>query len=213
MPLRPRHLSILAGLAVSSSRLCAQAQDTAYASRAVGRFLQTLRVDATLPDSLRHLTPGNLESLPTAYFQLLDDSSISAYLQTMASVLRQLPKAQCAEASSGGSGPGSLLAAVDSATVDALIIVYDRIIRAVAVATPRKVATRAEMQAAILRITGGLPVADQQRLQNIARNPPPSQDDACWFNRLLMDGLAKLPPEELGPVFRAMSAPPPARQE
>ena len=213
MRLRLRHLFILAGLALSSSRVCAQARDTTYSTRALGRFLQTLRVDATLPDSLRHLTPANLESLPTAYFQLLDDSATSSYLKTMASVLRQLPKAQCAEASGGGSAPGSLLAAVDSATVDALILVYDRIIRAASVATPRKVASRAEMQAAILRITGGLPVADQQRLQYIARNPPPSQDDACWFNRLLMDGLVKLPPEEVGPVFRAMSGPPPARQE
>jgi hypothetical protein len=45
----------------------------------------------------------------------------------------------------------------------------------------------------------------------IARNPPPNQADACWASQTLFGELAKLPPGELGPVMRRMSAPPAPR--
>jgi hypothetical protein len=199
---------------MSAARSHAQLPDTGYSHRALSRFLVVLHSDTRLPDSLRHLTVGGLDSLPSAYFSLLDDAATSFYMHAMASALHQVPQALCGQvfAIGGNLDLTTLLAAIDSTTVDALILSLNRAIHAAATGTPRRVATRSEMQTAILKLTGGLPIADQQRLMRIARNPPPSEEDACWSIRVLIDGLAAMPPEELGPVVRAMSAPSPRPQ-
>jgi hypothetical protein len=146
---------------------------------------------------------------------MLDDSSMALYLRTTVAMLHQLPEPQCAVAG-GLSGEHSLtlaevLIAVDSETADSLLLVHERALLAATRGTSPRVGTPEELRDVMGRLITGLPPEQQQRFMFIARNPPPRQADACWASQTLFGELAKLPPGELGPVMRRMSAPPAPR--
>ena len=214
MNLRSRTLLILVAVLLSAHAPTAAAQiaDTTYGTRALARFFANLRSDTRLPDSLRGLTFGRLDSLPVAYYALLDDSSASLWLQTQAAVLRQLPDSACAavmaQSDNNAFNLSTILAGVDSTTVDALLLVHQRVLLALTRPVARRTATPEEFRTAMGRVMSQLRPVDQQRFVNIARNPPPNHSDACWAARTLIGQLAELSPSDLGPLFRAMSQPP-----
>jgi hypothetical protein len=194
----------------------AQVRDTSYGARALVRFIANARTDDRLPPRLRDITIDRLESLPVHYFGLLDDSSATLWLQTLVGVLGDLPESACGSAlSPSAESPlkiTTLIASADSATVDALLLIHERVLLAIARPIPRRTATREELGGTIGGLIAELPPADQQRFANIARNPPPSEADACWAARTVFGKIATLPPSHLGPVFRAMSQPPRANE-
>ena len=190
----------------------AQVHDTSYGARALVRFIANARTDDRLTPTLREITVERLESLPVHYFALLDDSSATLWLQTVVAILGDLPESVCGRVlSSSAENPlklSTLIARADSATVDALLLVHERVLLAIAQPVPRHTATREEVGRTIGRLIAELPPTEQQRFGYIARNPPPSEADACWAARTLFGRIVTLPPSELGPVFRAMSQPP-----
>lgn len=201
-------------LALVTALARAEAQvDSSYGARALSRTLERIRADTRLPDSLRGITIGGLDSLASKYFALLDDSSTALYVRAFAGALRQLPDSQCAEA--GGLSGGelnllTLLGSVDSATVDSLLLAHELALLAAARGTSQRVGTAAEGQETIVRLVTSLPPEDQQRFFFIAQHPPPNPSDACWAIRMLFEELAKLPPASLGPIMRRMSQRTPA---
>ena len=207
--------ALILALGSGLGRAEAQAADSTYAGRALARFLERNHADTRLPDSLRSMTIGRLDSLADDYFALLDDAASALYVRTFAGILRQLPESQCARLG-GLSGEDemnlvTLLASVDSATVDTLLLVHELALLAAARPTPQRVGTAEEMQQAILRLVTSLPPDDQQRFMSVALHPPPSQSDACWAARTMFGGLANFPPADLGPVMRRMSSRTPTR--
>ena len=175
MNLRNRTYLILVAVLLSAhvSKAGAQISDTPYGTRALARFFANLRSDTRLPDSLRGLTFGKLDSLPVAYYALLDDSSASLWLQTQVAVLHQVPDSVCAAIASQSANNAfnlsTILGTVDSATVDALLRVHERVLLAVAQPVARQTATPEEFRTAIGRIMSQLPPVDQQRFVHIAR--------------------------------------------
>lgn len=207
--------ALVSGLCTIVQVGAAQNADSTYGRRALERFLERTHADARLPDSLRSLTVEGLDSLSVTYFGMLDDSSMALYLRTTVAMLHQLPEPQCAVAG-GLSGEHALtlarvLTVVDSVTADSLLLVHERALLAATQGTSPRVGTPDELRGVMGRLITGLPPEHQQRFMFIARNPPPSQADACWASQTLFGELAKLPPGELGPVMRRMSTPPAPR--
>jgi hypothetical protein len=194
------------------TQTAAQVHDTSYGARALGRFIDNARTDDRLPPGLREITVERLESLPVHYFALLDDSSAALWLQTVVALLTVLPEPVCGSLlSPSGENQltiSTLIARADSATVDALLLVHERVLLAIAQPVPRHTATREEVGRTVGRLLAELPSAEQQRFGYIARNPPPNDADACWAARTLYGKIVTLPPSQLGPIFRAMSQPP-----
>jgi hypothetical protein len=207
--------ALLSGLCTIVQVGSAQNTDSTYGRRALERFLERTRADARLPDSLRSLTVERLDSLSVTYFGNLDDSSMALYLRTTVAMLRQLPEPLCA-AAGGLSGEHDLtlvrmLTGVDSVTADSLLRVHELALLAATRGASPRVGTPEELHSVMGRLITGLPPEQQQRFMFVARNPPPSQADACWASQTLFGELAKLPPSELGPVMRRMSTPPAPR--
>jgi hypothetical protein len=194
----------------------AQARDSSYGSRALVRFVSRVRTDDRLPARLRDMTLERLDALPVHYFALLDDSSATLWLQTLAAILEKLPEPACGAVLSPSAENtlklSTLIASADSATVDAVLRVHERVLVAIAKPVPLPIATREETGSTIGRLMAELPPADYQRFVHIAQTPPPNEGDACWAARTLYRQLATLPPPQLGPVFRAMSQPPRANE-
>ena len=203
--------AVLLGCAAAAEPLAAQLPDTGYATRALSALAASLAVDPTLPDSLRHLTvaqlvaPGNMR-----YAAYLDDSSISAYIRVTAATLHQLPEARCAKAlrpdRTDSSDLDRLLPYVDSGTADQWAGVLARIVRARARPSGGRVAADAEVGALNRAVVAALDSSDRERLVRIAQFRPPDQADACWAIRTILDGMAAVPPAQLGPVQRALLA-------
>ena len=202
-------IALILSFGTGLGRASAQATDSTYGARALARFLDRNHADTRLPDSLRDMTIGRLDSLADQYFVLLDDTATALYVRAFAGALDQLPESQCAQLG-GLAGDEeinilTLLASVDSATVDTLLLVHELALLAAARPTPQRVGTQEEMQAAIVRLVTSLTPDDQQRFTAIALHPPPSQSDACWADRTMFGGLAKFPSADLGPVMRRMT--------
>src|SRR6266516_3301439 len=128
----------------------------------------------------------------------------SEFMHLTAATLHQVPDSLCGKfLQAGADAPDlpAMLAYVDSSSMDRWAIMLERMVRARARSAPgARVATATEVRAAYAAIPGRLSVEDRQRMIWIARNPPPTQQDACWAMRVIMDGLAQLPLAELGPV-------------
>ncbi len=200
--------SVLIALLAGASLARAQSANTSYSGRALGRLVQRLRADRTLPDSLRRLTAADLVGpINSSYVRFFDDSAASEFMHLMAATLHQVPDSVCGKLLQAAGDPPDLpamLAYVDSSTADSWAAIFERIVRARSKPAPsRRVASDTEVRAAYATIPGRLSVEDRQRMIWIARNPPPTRQDACWAMRVIMDGLAQLPLAELGPVVRA----------
>ena len=200
--------SVLIALLAGASLARAQSADTSHAGRALGRLVQRLRADRTLPDSLRRLTTADLVGpINSSYVRFFDDFAASEFMHLMAATLHQVPDSVCGKLLQAAGDPPDLpamLAYADSSTADSWAAILERIVRARSKPAPsRRVASDTEVRAAYATIPGRLSVEDRQRMIWIARNPPPTRQDACWAMRVIMDGLAQLPLAELGPVVRA----------
>lgn len=188
----------------------ANAPDTARANRMLTRLSTTLRADRALPDSLRRLTPTDLagrDNLNQAV--LLDDSTGSLLLRTMAANVHELPESLCGSFMGGATLPADLdviLPYADSATLERWSTVLEAIVRARAAPVRRAVASDSMMKVTVFRMYAGLKPADQLRLVQIAQHPPPSRADACWSMRLILDTLSVLPAAEAGPFVRGTFA-------
>jgi hypothetical protein len=66
--------ALILALGSGLGRAEAQAADSTYAGRALARFLERNHADTRLPDSLRSMTIGRLDSLADDYFALMDDA-------------------------------------------------------------------------------------------------------------------------------------------
>jgi hypothetical protein len=154
-----------------------------------------------------------LDSLPADYFAVLDDSSVSLFLRSAVAILGQLPESLCARSVAPGNTTLNLLGALavaDSATIDAVLLVHERALLAVAQRAPRLDTTPVDARVALSGVVTGLPQRDQQRLLGIAGNTALDKD-LCWMARTLFGAMAQLPPSELGPLFRALSRQPAPR--
>lgn len=207
-----RQLVVLLALLGFGTPAHGQQSDSTNATRVLSALAEKLHADATLPDSFRHLTPADLaRTMDTGRFEvLLDDSSISLYLHTMAATLHQLPDSVCAELlgdSSRQLSEGRLMFGyVDGATMDNWGIIFERVIRARARSdSAGPMASTDAVQAAMFAIVGRLSQPDQERMMAIATHTPPTSADKCWLSRTITDGMAALPPEQAGPVTRALS--------
>ena len=179
-----------------------------YGQRALARLAGKLAGDPKLPDRLRHITPSDLLALPeSGYVRILNDSEASDFLQVLAATLHQLPDSLCGRFLVAGSSPPDLAAMftfIDSATVDRWTPILERIVRASARSQPAgPVATADEIRAANVAVITGMDAERRQRFGWIAQHPPPSLADACWAMQGILDGMAHLPPAQLGPVVRA----------
>src|SRR5207249_463698 len=200
--------SVLIAFLAEASPARAQSADTSYSGRALGRLVQKIRADRTLPDSLRRLTAADLVGpITSSYVRFFDDSAANEFMHLMAATLHQVPDSLCGRfLQAGADAPDlpAMLAYVDSSSMDRWAIMLERMVRARARSAPGpRAATATEVRAAYAAIPARLSVEDRQRMIWIARNPPPTQQDACWAMRVIMDGLAQLPLAELGPVVRA----------
>jgi hypothetical protein len=175
--------------------------------------LEAMRADPALPDSLRRLSVKELIApANTGYTRWLDDAGAQLYMQSIATLTRQVPADRCGRMLDPSAGDGTdldvMLIYADSAAVGAWATVLERIVRARATGQAGgRAATPAELQTSITSAIGRLSVEDQTRLITIARNPPPTPEDACWTVQQIMSALAALPPQALGPVVRAMFGP------
>src|SRR6266496_17523 len=199
---------VLIAFLAGASLARAQSADTSYSGRALGRLVQKIRADRTLPDSLRRLTAADLVGpINSSSARFFDDSAASEFMHLTAATLHQVPDSLCGKfLQAGADAPDlpAMLAYVDSSSMDRWAIMLERMVRARASSAPGpRVATATEVRAAYAAIPGRLSVEDRQRMIWIARNPPPTRQDACWAMRVIMDGLAQLPRAELGPVVRA----------
>ncbi len=207
-----RQFVVLLALLGASTPAHGQRSDTTNATRVLSALAETFRADATLPDSFRQLTPADLaRTMDTGHFEvLLDDSSTSLYLRTMAATLHQLPDSVCAELlgdSSRQLSEGNLMFGyVDSPTMENWGIIFERIVRARARSdSAGPMASTDVVQAAMFALIGRLSQVDQERMMAIATHTPPTPADKCWLSRTITDGMAALPPEQAGPVTRALS--------
>lgn len=187
----------------------AQTSGTAPTPRALARLVERLRADATLPDSLRRLTAADLMgTVNMRYVALLDDTSSGLLMRTTAATLHQVPDSVCGallEAAGGAPSDLAMLQFVDSGTTADWAIILERIVRARASALPGpRVASDTEVRAIMLGLQGRFSTADRERMVRMAQQPPPSGSDFCWSTRLVIDGIAALPPAELGPLVRKM---------
>src|SRR5207249_10306529 len=67
--------SVLIAFLAEASPARAQSADTSYSGRALGRLVQKIRADRTLPDSLRRLTAADLVGpINSSYVRFFDDS-------------------------------------------------------------------------------------------------------------------------------------------
>ena len=184
-----------------------QTADTARANRMLTRLTVKLRADRSLPDSLRRLTATELtKPANTTNAALLDDSTSSLLLRTMATNVRALPESLCGSFMRGSAVPTGdldvILPYADSTTLERWSTVLERTVRARAAAVRRPVASDSMMQATFLRVYAGLKPNEQIRLFQISQHPPPSRADACWSMRVILGGLAALPEAEAGPFVR-----------
>ncbi|MEO8201284.1 MAG: hypothetical protein ABI679_12230 [Gemmatimonadota bacterium] len=197
---------------LASTPLHGQLPDTSYAGRVLSALARKLDADATLPESFRRLTPPDLaRTMDTGHFDLLlDDPSLNLYVRTMAATLHQVPDSVCGAMlleAHGQTHGAVMLGYVDSMTAANWGTVFERVIRARATsATGGRVGSTEEVQAAMLGIFGALSETDRARLMAISTHPPPTAPDMCWAARMIADGIAGLPSEQLAPVSRAMSA-------
>ena len=187
--------------------LQAQAPDTARANRMLTRLSDKLRADRSLPDSLRRLTKTDLTSpRNTNNAALLDDSTSTLLLRTMAANVRVLPESLCGSFMGGSAVPTGdlnvILPYADSTTLEQWSTVLERIVRARATPVRRPLASDSMMKVTFLRVYAGLKPNDQIRLFQISQHPPPSRADACWSMRVILGGLAALPVAEAGPFVR-----------
>ena len=205
-----RHIMMLfvcaMGVAVPA-RAQAPVADTARANRMLIRLTTKLRADRTLPDSLRRLTPAELASpANTTQAVLLDDSTSSLLLRSMAANVHALPESLCGSFMGRSAMPAGdldvILPYADSTTLDHWSTVLERIVRARAAPVRRPAASDSVMRTVFLRVYGGLKMSDQLRLVQIAQHPPPSRADACWSMRVMLDAFAALPNGEAGPFVR-----------
>lgn len=207
--LRAAVLLILVGVGVPQR---GHAQDSTYGQRALARFIQTMENDSTFPDSLRHLTVGQLDSLSLDYFNLMDDAGTALYIRAMASALHEMSDSACGLTLLPGhdslTSLVGILSAVRPPTVDTLLLVHRLALVAAAHPTARTADTPEEAQDAIRRFIMALDSTDRQRFIHAAQHPPMSIEDACWVQRTLYDYLATLPEGEVGPLERRLSAHP-----
>jgi hypothetical protein len=185
----------------------APAPDTARANRMLTRLSTKLRADRALPDSLRRLTPTELAGRDNVnQAVLLDDTTGSLLLRTMAANVHALPVPLCGSFMGGSTVPAAdldvILPYADSTTLEHWSTVLEAIVRARAAPVRRPVASDSMMQVTVLRMYAGLKLADQLRLIQIAQHPPPSRADACWSMRLILDTLSALPATDAGPFVR-----------
>ena len=172
--------------------------------------LQPMRADQSLPDSLRSLP---LETLLAAhntnYAGWLDDAGMQRYVRLLASLTHYLPAAECGAlldpATKGQKDSDALLLYADAPLLTEFAGVLELIVRVRAGGHPlARIATPPEMQATILSAIARLSPDDQTRLVTIARNPPPTPDDACWSVQQIFGMLSELPADTLGPTARLM---------
>ncbi len=207
--MRFRTLPLVAALLVPAAAARAQAPDPAYATAALARLAERLAGDASLPDSLRHFTGEQLigkdamNALP-----LLDDAGVVGVMRLLGASMHALPEPECASylmAGGQGTDPEQMLPVLPAPLVDRWVGLAEALLRARAGA--RVVGTRAtaeEVRAWNVGLMTRLAAGDRDRLITIAQNPPPSQGDACWAIRIIMDDLAAAPPATLAPIARAM---------
>lgn len=201
--------SILGALLLGTASTAAQSPGNA-GNGALTAATRRLANDATLPDSLRHLSVGDLVSARnTRYVGLLDDASAGLYITAMASTLHQVPDSACGQffavPSTASTDLEMMLPYLDSSSSAAWATILERLVhaRAGGVSGGRS-ANAIEVKAAMLTMIGKLSAENQTRLITIARNPPPTPADGCWSSQTIMDGLAAMPVADLGPVVRAM---------
>jgi len=197
-------------LVVAVPSLHAQALGVERAGTLLTRHLQHLRDDAGLPDSLRKLSiEGLLSPRNSAYARWLDDSGIQLYFVGLAALTHELPADRCGKLldpnSDGGTDLDAMLAYSDSTSIERWGDILERVVRVRAGGhAAGRIAPVQEMQATIMAAIGRLTVEDQTRLITIARNPPPTPQDACWSVQQMMGMLSQLPPDSLGPAGRTM---------
>lgn len=219
---RLRRVLVVAALLAPGSVLLSQVPDTARANRGLARLTAKLHADQTLPDSLRRLTAADLLNPENSnHAALLDDSTASLLLKTMAATTRQVPESLCGSFLGGSPVPAGdldiMLPYADSTTLENWLTILERIVRARAQPVAgRRIASDSMLRVAFLSVYARLDTASQRRLIRVAQNPPPSRSDACWSLLAVMDGLAALPVADAGPVVRAMfgqAAAPPAKRQ
>ncbi len=186
-----------------------QAPDPAYAGAALARLADRLAADASLPDSLRHFTGDQLigkdamNALP-----LLDDAGVAGFMRLLGASLHALPEPECASylmAGGQGTDPEQMLPVLPVPLVDQWVGLAEALLRARSgTRAPGTRATAAEVRTWNMGLMTRLASGDRDRLITIAQNPPPSQGDACWAIRVIMDDLAAAPPATLAPIARAM---------
>ena len=207
--MRVRVLPLLAALLLPAGTARAQAPDPAYADAALTRLAQRLAADGGLPDSLRHLTPAQLiDKTAMSALPLLDDAGVVGFMRLLARSLHALPEPACGAYLTGGSrgsDPEEMLPVLPPPLVDDWIGLLEALVRARAGTRVRGTAATAEE---LRGWNAGLPkrlnAEDRDRLITIAQNPPPSQGDACWAIRIIMDDLAAAPAATLAPITRTM---------
>lgn len=206
--MRVRNLPLLAALLLPAGAAHAQAPDSTYASAALARLAGRLAADASLPDSLRHFTGDQLiakeamNALP-----LLDDVAIVGFMRLLAASLHALPEPECGSyltAGNQGTDPEQMLPSLPAPLVDQWVGLAEALVRARAAPRRGTAATAEEVRAWNMGLMTRLAADDRDRLVTIAQHPPPSQGDACWAIRIIMDDLAAAPPATLAPITRAM---------
>lgn len=206
--MRIRVLPLLAALLLPTGAARAQAPDPAYADAALTRLAQRLAADGDLPDSLRHLTPAQLiDKTAMNALPLLDDAGVVGFMRLLAASLHALPEPECGSyLTAGGQGtdPEQMLPSLPAPLVDQWVGLAEALVRARAVPRRGTAATAEEVRAWNMGLMTRLAADDRDRLITIAQNPPPSQGDACWAIRIIMDDLAAAPAATLAPITRAM---------
>jgi hypothetical protein len=201
-------LTLLAVL-TGAGNVRAQVADSGRANRMLTRLTTKLRTDRTLPDSLRRLTPTDLTSPSNSnHAALLDDSTSSLLLRTMATTVHALPVSLCGSFLGGAAVPtrdlDAILPYADSVTLEQWSTILERIVRARAAPVRRPVASDSMMKVMFLRVYAGMNPTDQMHLIRIAQRPPPTPADACWSMQVMLDQLAALPATDAGPFVRGM---------
>src|SRR6266571_8624518 len=120
--------SVLIALLAGASPARAQSADTSYSGRALGRLVQKIRADRTLPDSLRRLTAADLVGpINSSYVRFFDDSAASEFMHLTAATLHQVPDSLCGRFLQAAGDPPDLpamLAYVDSSTADSWAAIF-----------------------------------------------------------------------------------------
>lgn len=202
---------LLLGLALlQPGALPAQGADSAYASAALDRLASRLAADTSLPDSLRHLSPADLIAKDAMNaMPRLPDEGVVRFMRLMAASMHALPEPTCGSllmaGNQRGSDPEEMLFQLPPPLADEWIALLEQLVHARANRQPYgRIATAEEMHAWNMGLPDRLEPERRDRLIRIAQNPPPTQADACWAMRLIMDDLAAAPPATIGPITRAM---------